>query len=252
MRKPDLCFFEHAIDQTGCRPNQVVMVDDQAENICAARSLGIHGLVADKNSVGIICQTLRNLFQDPLARAGAYIKANAGNNRSVVEGHDITLKDNFAQLFIWGITGDADLFDLKWPSTAQANDHGKNTKLPTQANVNSGLWNYFCEDPILTTKEFPADADTTSMAYLSLPESYLSKLTDVNLALDKMALNQSPDGIMQTYFCDDRPRTNPEVCVNMLRVFYRFGRGDDPRIKKTEDWAVQCLKNRAYLYGNRV
>lgn len=56
---------------------------------------------------------------------------------------------------------------------------------------------------------------------------------------------------MQTYFCDDRPRTTPEVCVNMLRVFYRFGHGNDPRIK-TKDWAVQCLKNRACLYGNRV
>lgn len=189
MRKPDLCFFEHAIDETGCRPNQVVMVDDQAENICAARSLGIHGLVVDKNSVGIICQTLRNLFQGPLARAEVYIKANTGNHRSVVEGQEITPKDNFAQLFIWGITGDANLVDLKWPSTAQVNGHGKNTKLSTQANVNSGLWNYFCEDPIFTTKEFPADTDTTSMAYLPLPESYLSKLTDINLVLDKNGTN---------------------------------------------------------------
>lgn len=147
---------------------------------------------------------------------------------------------------------DANLVDLKWPSTAQINGHGKNTKFSTQANVNSGLWNYFCEDLILTTKEFPADADTISMSYLSLPESYLSKLTDVNLVLDKMASNQSPDGIMQTYFSDDRPRTTPEVCVNMLRVFYRFGRGNDPRIKKTKDWVVQCLKNRVCLYGNRV
>lgn len=67
-----------------------------------------------------------------------------------------------------------------------------------------------------------------------------------------MASDQSLDEIMQTYFRDDRPRINPEVCVNMLRVFYRFGRGNDPHIKKTEDWADQCLKNRACLYGNRV
>lgn len=78
MQKPDLYFFEHATDQTGCRPNQVVVVDDQAKNICAAQSPGIYGLVVDKDLIGIICQTSRNLFQDLLARAEVYKKANAG------------------------------------------------------------------------------------------------------------------------------------------------------------------------------
>ncbi|KAL3428947.1 hypothetical protein BDV09DRAFT_201093 [Aspergillus tetrazonus] len=67
-----------------------------------------------------------------------------------------------------------------------------------------------------------------------------------------MASNRNAEGIMQTYFCDDRPRTSPEVCVNILRAFYHFGRGGDPRIRKTEDWVVRCLRNRACLYGNRV
>lgn len=121
-----------------------------------------------------------------------------------------------------------------------------------KADIENGLWNYFCEAPILTTPEFLADADTTSTAYLSLPQSYLSEVTDVHLVLDKMVFNISLDGIMQTYFCDDRPRTSPEVCVNILRLLYRFSRGGDPRIRKIEDWVVQCLKNRACLYGGRV
>lgn len=258
MRKPDLCFFKHVIDNIGFHPSQMVMVDGQAENICAARSLGIYGLLIDKASVDIVCQTLRNLFQNSIPRAEAYMKANARNHNCVVEGHNVTLKDNFAQLLIWELTNDADIIYLKWPSgkrhPAQDSENitNKNTENCVKTNIENGLWNYFYEDPVLTTQEFPADADTTSIAYLSLPESRLSEVADVHLILDKMALNLSPDGIMQTYFCDDRPRTAPEVCSNMLRLFYSFGRGGDPRIRKTEDWVVQCLKNRACLYGNRV
>jgi len=151
-------------------------------------------------------------FQSPLSRAEEYLKANTGNNQCVVEDHNVTLKDNFAQLLIWEITGDVDIIYLKWPSgkihPAQkfANGHGQNMKASMQTDVKNGLWNYFYEDPILTTKEFPADADKTSTAYLSLPESYLSEVAVVHLVLDKMASNRSPEGIMRTYFCNDRPR----------------------------------------------
>lgn len=257
MRKPDVCFFEHVIDKIGFHPCQVVMVDDQAENLCAAQSLGIYGLTVDETSVDIVGQKLRNLFQSSIPRAEAYMKANAGNYNCIVEGHSITLKDNFAQLLIWELTGDADIIYFKWPSGKlhPAQNPGNSTgnmEASVKGNVKNRLWNYFYEDPILTTQEFPADADTTLTAYLSLPQSYLSEVVDVHLILDKMAFNIRPDGIMQTYFCDDRPRTAPEVCFNMLRLFYRFGRGGDPRIRKTADWVVQCLNNRACLYGNRV
>jgi len=64
MRKPDLCFFEHVINKIGYHPNQVVMVDDQAESIHAARSFGIHGLcLADKKPVNIFSSMLWNGFK---------------------------------------------------------------------------------------------------------------------------------------------------------------------------------------------
>ncbi|KFZ17033.1 hypothetical protein V502_04793 [Pseudogymnoascus sp. VKM F-4520 (FW-2644)] len=220
MRKPDLCFFEHVINKIGFHPSQVVMVDGQAENLCAAQSLGIYGLLVDEISVDIIGQKLRNLFQSSMPRAEAYMKANAGEHNCVVEGHNITLKDNFAQLLIWELTGDAVIIYFKWPSgklhPAQnpGNSNG-NMEASVKGNVKNGLWNYFYE------------------AYLSLPHNYLSEVADVHLILDKMAFNISPDGIMKT-------------------LFYRFGRGGDPRIRKTADWVVQCLNNRACLYRNRV
>ena len=66
-----------------------------------------------------------------------------------------------------------------------------------------------------------------------------------------MTANLDLDGIMQTYFDPTRPRTCPEVCCNILRVSHKFGFGSDPRIKKTEDYIVDCLNNNACLNGTR-
>ncbi|KAL8786838.1 MAG: hypothetical protein Q9195_008031 [Heterodermia aff. obscurata] len=328
MRKPDLCFFQHVIKETGVHPRKIIMVDDTAENICAARSQGMHAILVNKSlpSVGGI---LRSLLQDPLERAERFLKDNARNHHCVIEGHnDIILKDNFAQFMIWELTDDEDIIYLKWPygkthgidptenghlnghsnglsnghpnghsnsllnghsnglsngylnghsndlSNGQLNDHSNgmsnghsnglsnghsnnvsNSHLNDNAfdptDVKNGLWNYFFEAPVLTSRTFPPDADTTSTAYLSLPARYLSTVPDVQLVLEKMATNLDLDGIMQTYFDPTRPRTTPEVCCNILRLFHKFGFASDPRIQKTEDYIVACLTHNACLDGNR-
>ncbi|KAI1394185.1 HAD-like protein [Hypoxylon trugodes] len=255
MRKPDLCFFRHVIKHTGVDASQTVMIDDTVENICAARSLGMYGILVD-DEASKTGTTLLNLLQDPLPRAQAFLESNARNHHCVVENHkDVVLKDNFAQLMIWELTGDENIIYLKWPSgkvhgavNGHTNGHNGTS---ISSDVKNGLWNYFYEEPILASRDFPPDADTTSTAYVSIPSEYLFKVADVELVLDKMAKNIDSDGIMQTYFADDRPRTTPEVCCNILRVFYRFGYGSDPRIRKTGEWVVNCLKNDACSNGNR-
>ena len=276
MRKPDLCFFQHVIKETGVHPSEIIMIDDTAENICAARSQGMHAILVDK-SLPSVGGRLLSLLQDPLQRAEVFLKDNARNHDCVVEGHkEIMLKDNFAQLMIWELTDDEDIIYLKWPYgkmhgthpsenghlnghlnghsnghlDGQSSDHFNGNAFAT-LDVKNGLWNYFFEAPVLTTHKFPPDADTTATAYLSLPVRYLSTVPDVGLVLDKMATNLDLDGIMQTYFDPTRPRTTPEVCCNILRVFNKFGFGSDPRIQKTEDYIVDCLHNNACLNGNR-
>ncbi|KAL8710177.1 MAG: hypothetical protein Q9220_005260 [cf. Caloplaca sp. 1 TL-2023] len=291
MRKPDLCFFQHVIKESGLHPSEMIMIDDTDENICAARSQGMHGILVDKKlpSVG---RSLRNLLQDPIQRAEQFQKANAGDHHCIVEGpQEITLKDNFAQLMIWELTDDEDLIYLNWPdgrtqgkyntptahvsgqpngtpngnsakisdvpqpngdSADQAtNNHTAEPTASSTTDVKNGLWNYFVAAPILTTRSFPPDADTTSTAYMSLPPGPLSTLPPASLVMDKMTANTDPDGIMQTYFDPTRPRTTPEVCVNILRVFHKFGRGEDPATKRTEDYVVDCLNHNACRNGNR-
>lgn len=268
MRKPDLCFFQHVIKETGVNPSEIIMIDDTVENVCAARSQGMHAILVDKSlpSVGGI---LLYLLQDPLQRAEVFLKDNARNHDCIVVGHEeIRLKDNFTQLMIWELTDDEDIIYLKWPygkmlgvppsenghlnghSNGQSNGQFNGNAFVT-SDVKNGLWNYFIEAPILTTREFPPDADTTSTAYLSLPERYVSTVPDFHLIFEKMITNLDRDEIMQTYFDPTRPRTTPEVCCNILRVFHKCGLGSDPRTKKTEDYIVNCLNNNACLNGNR-
>lgn len=256
MRKPDLCSFQYMAKRAGCLPREMLLIDDTVENICAARSIGMHGILVDSQftrSGG----ALRNMFQLSVPRGKAFLNANAGSHHCVVEGHnEIVLKDNFAQLMIWELTGDASLIYLKWPS-------GKVTGIPNgknlepnglhidRQNIRNGLWNYFCEAPVLTTTKFPPDADTTTTAYLSLPAEYLDDVTDVKVVLDEIVDNIDRNGITQTYFDAERPRTTPEVCCNILRAFHHYGYGSDPRLAATERWVVDCLKNKACLDGNR-
>ena len=268
MRKPDLCFFQHVIKEIGVHPSKIIMVDDTTENVCAARSQGMHALLVDK-SLPSIGGRLGNLLQDQVRRAQVFLQDNAGKHYCTVEGHDdIIVKDNFSQLIIWELLGDEDIIYLKWPCgktqgiqpsvnghlNGHPNGHSEDRSgdnASGRSDVKNGLWNYFCESSVLTTREFPPDADTTSIGYLSLPERYLSTIADVHLVLEAMATNLDLDGIMQVYFDPTRPRTAPEVCVNILRLFHRFGQGSDPRTKKTEDYVINCLNHDACLDGSR-
>ena len=61
-RKPDLAAYEKVVAETGIDPSTAVFVDDKIENVEAARSLGIHGIVFDKQE-GVF-QALRKAFGD--------------------------------------------------------------------------------------------------------------------------------------------------------------------------------------------
>ena len=61
-RKPDLAAYEKVVQETGVDPSTTVFVDDKIENVEAARTLGIHGIVFDKQE-GVF-QALRKVFGD--------------------------------------------------------------------------------------------------------------------------------------------------------------------------------------------
>jgi FMN phosphatase YigB (HAD superfamily) len=101
MRKPNLGFYHHVLKETGGDPLVSAFVDDKAENVLAARSVGMHGVVFDR--VDNVRQALLHLFGDPVQRAMSFLDANAGRMDSVT-GTGMVIEDNFAQLLILELT----------------------------------------------------------------------------------------------------------------------------------------------------
>ena len=97
MRKPDLCFYKFVLDEIKAEPSSVVFVDDRPENILAARSLGIIGIVFD--DVEHVRQALRNLVSDPVSRGVAFLESQAGHLESE-SNRGSNISENFTQLLI--------------------------------------------------------------------------------------------------------------------------------------------------------
>jgi len=114
--------------------------------------------------------------------------------------------------------------NLKDKDKDQVHDQNQNSLSCWPTNA---LWSYFASTPVFTTASFPPDADTTAIAYLNIPASHRHRLAPASVIAKAMLANRSPEGeggYFETYFVADRPRISPEVCVNILRFFVRFGR----------------------------
>ncbi|KAI9735009.1 MAG: hypothetical protein M1834_002092 [Cirrosporium novae-zelandiae] len=223
MSKPELQFYRYVLRATDTAPQEAVFVDDKADNVLAARSLGIHGIQFD-NSANVLRQ-LQNILGNPTQRGKKFLSSHAHEFHSVTDqGH--VVPDNFSQLLMLEATGNPDLISLEY--------HEKS-------------WNYFIGSPFGTTKTYPDDVDTTSLALMLL--SVDDKVA--HSVLDDMLRHLSADGIVMIYFDESRARTDPIVCINVVRLFYHYGRGNQPELQPTKNWICEVLLNRAYLEGTR-
>ncbi|KAK0244731.1 HAD-like domain-containing protein [Armillaria nabsnona] len=220
-RKPELGFYRHTLSQASLDPSRTIFIDDKLENVLSARSQGLYGLVYHNPTE--LKQSLLNLLGNPVLRGQDYLKQNARYLTSECAG--LAIQENFAQLLILDMTDDRSLVDLDVPK--------------------EGKWNFFPGDGQLTTANFPCDLDTTSLGLTIIR----AKEEVAASTMDEMLLYVNEDGIIQTYFDCNRPRIDPVVCVNVLSLFYSYGRGNE--IIPTLEWVYQVLLHRAYLQGSR-
>ncbi|KAK7932655.1 HAD-like domain-containing protein [Apiospora marii] len=226
MCKPELRFYRHVLSAADLAAGQTVFVDDKAENVLAAKSLGFReGVVFD--DAGGVRERLLALLEDPVARGRRWLRFHARRLHSETST-GVVVPDNFGQLLIYELMEDLSLIELK---------HFDRT------------WNYFMGTPFGTSQNYPDDVDTTSYALKVLSPS----LEISNSVMDEMLSPQmvSADGIVKVYFDATRDRTDPTVCVNVVRLFYTYGRGQDPGLAATKSWIQDVLLHRAYENGTR-
>ena len=97
MRKPDLGFYYHVLEEINLAPEEVVFIDDKEVNVLAAKSLGITGIVFDDNFS--VTHALSNIFDGPLQKGYQYLDLNAKHFDSITDNGVLVL-ENFSQLLI--------------------------------------------------------------------------------------------------------------------------------------------------------
>ncbi|KAI1173383.1 HAD-like protein [Nemania sp. FL0916] len=222
MRKPELGFYRYVLDQTGLEANQLIFIDDKAENVTAAEDSGIRGLIFGDSTIHLICR----MFDDPVGKGWMYLFQNAKQCLSVTSD-GVSFGDNFAQLLVLDLLGDNNLTELRWEPRK--------------------TWNFFSGKTALNPEDgFPDDLDTTSLAL----QVFRSAASDVaSLILDNMAQYVNENGTFQTYFSIKKDRVDPIVSANILACFYSYGRGHE--FEQTLRLIQSMLLDRSYSQGTR-
>lgn len=111
MCKPQLCFYRHVLSRTGVDPGEVVFVDDKAENVLAAKSLGFCDSIVFEQ-VQDVRRRLLALLGDPVERGRAWLQSHAGQLFSETST-GVVVPDNFGQLMLHELMKDESLIKLK-------------------------------------------------------------------------------------------------------------------------------------------
>ncbi|GIK05378.1 hypothetical protein Aspvir_009487 [Aspergillus viridinutans] len=227
MRKPDLCFYRHVLSEIRQPAEKVIFVESNPEDVLPARSIGSRVVLHTQASS--LHQQLQNLLADPIERGNEFLRVNAKRLDSVTDT-GVTIRDNFTQLLVLEATKNRDLIYLE--------EHPR-------------TWNFFIGKSLLTSSAYPDDFDTTSTALTVLePDRKIQRRHCSGILLTMQHFRQQPTNLSwerRTLTALDR--VDPVVCVNVLRVFYKHGRGHE--LQNTLHWVRDVLKSRAYIEGTR-
>ncbi|KAI0832924.1 hypothetical protein BC628DRAFT_1407287 [Trametes gibbosa] len=222
-RMPSLSFFRRFLEMDGSDPRCTVFVSTVLDHVVSVSSLGITGL--SWTSYPDVESRLCTLTRDSVSDREAYLLKHAGKMWSTTNT-GVALRENFFQLLVLEITRDPNLVDLPEPERRMR---------------------FFRGAGVLTTRDFPPDIDTASIAHSVIPT--------VNPKASILTM-RNEDGITLTYFDPSRPRIvltrlayfeYPVVCMNALTFSHTNGRAHE--LPETLDWVYAVLHNRAYAAG---
>ncbi|PYH48101.1 HAD-like protein [Aspergillus saccharolyticus JOP 1030-1] len=219
VKKPSLRFYQHVLRATRASPHKTLFIDDQPENVLAAMSLGMRGIVGTDD----LPRKLKNFVGNPVERGLAFLRQNAGRLFTTTSAGD-TIDENYAQLLLLEATGDESLVDLKRPPR---------------------LWNFFSGKPKYTSHIYPDDMDSTALALTVL--DYEPELA--HSILDEMLNYVNEDGLIQVYTDRFRPRVDAVIALSVLVAFHKYDRGYE--LPQMLDWVYNILLHRAYMHGTR-
>ncbi|KIM94467.1 hypothetical protein OIDMADRAFT_45810 [Oidiodendron maius Zn] len=225
VRKPERAFYDRLLEAASLTAESTVFIDNRTENVIGAQCCGMHGVLFD--STNSVVRKLLALFDNPIQRGNAWLHAHA-RNMWCMTNTGVEVREMFQQLFILYLTNDWNLVDIR------------------QLDSPTGRWNMWAYGPPqLTTESYPDDLDTTTLALLQLDVSVDLK----HKAMDGMLQFLNPDGLFYCYFDSSRPRVDPFISANALRLFYANGRGF--QLVAALHFMKDMLRTGAFEHGTR-
>ncbi|KAF2811600.1 uncharacterized protein BDZ99DRAFT_384415, partial [Mytilinidion resinicola] len=227
-RMPDLAFFDHAETALQLDPSTAIFIALESELVLVARAEGMKGLHFEHTKETV--RQLLNTFGEPVQRGNDFLKDNARKMMSVTDAGVVTY-DNFSQLLIADLTGQEDFSSFALRRDA------------------FHAWTFFMPDMEGPLEWHPQDVGTTVLALLTL--NFNEGLVEGVMS----AIQSEPtvDGIAgaqvqcSKLYGSHPPIADPVTCVNVLRLFYRYGRGSE--VHKTFEYVMAIFWNRAYIDG---
>jgi len=217
-------------------------VQEATERIAASLSSASDSVAAGDSPIPTLpCPPLLprdgNEYDSRLRIGKNWLQQNARRMLNQIE-HSGMFEDTFSQFLIMEATNDVSLLHLHPYKDLETNEDMEHTMSTAKR------WNYFLGEPVGTTEAFPADVDTTAYSLLAFtPTSGVHKI------LDDMLANRNNDGLVQTYWDPTRSRVDICVLTNVVRAFYRYGRGSD--VKGCLAHISNALYSGAYEAGTR-
>lgn len=210
QRMPNPAFFHRFMEVEQLDPGRCAFFSSKLEHVISATSCGMTGLPLE--SCDELEGALRELTHDAVTEGDAYLRAHAGKMRSTTNT-GVELQENFAQLLMLEVTGDPSLVDLPRPERRMRFFRGTSFGLSTSPAAIFTLQNI--GDGVLTTKNFPPDVDTTSIACTTMGDRYSDDAK--NSILDEITVLRNEDGITLTYYDPGRPRIGTSA-VHSIRT----------------------------------
>ncbi|MEU6708097.1 hypothetical protein [Streptomyces wuyuanensis] len=244
VTRPGPRVFRHVLDAWQLRPEEVVFVDTDIENLQFSRAQGLSSL--RYHGPEDLSRRLR--MYDPeagLRAAERYLvqSLESGAYETVwypdAGGEGRALNDIYSVLLM--------IHENDWLARQPCAEH-----LLREIHLlrEDGLVPFFRGDKLPPDVDpMPLDVDDTSLLYSTLLKHELFGVDEheVDTVAARIAANTDDDGVICIYFDRDRPRIDAVVCANALFVIHLAGRGGDARA--TEDHVHAQLTNRAYEDG---
>jgi FMN phosphatase YigB (HAD superfamily) len=217
----ELSFLEHIENALELESSRAIFVDLNLENVLAAKSRGMKGLRFSDTKETV--RILMNSLGDAVKRGNDFLRKNSKRLVSVTqEGLDV--HDNHSQLLILDATGKEGLVFFEEHSAKQT-------------------WAFLMRSMKHSLEDLRDDVDTTALACLLLQ----SHGDAVESVLDRIRSTTTYDDVIGSHFSNPSPIADPVTCVNVLRLFYANGRGE--QLHKTWNYVLDVFWNRAYIGG---